>query len=435
MNSKFAEICLYLLFAVLCSAVSGWATWTLGTMIADATGAQAWTVVPATVEQVRRGEERRSVRAIARYRYRVDGRDHTSTRLGIARANIADNVGDWQERMFSNLQAAHDGNQTINVFVNPRDPSESVVDRDLRWPLMVFLLPFILVFGGVAVAMLFAIRDRWRPASASKSGALPVTTRGPIPAGDNASGMLTFIALLWCGFTFPIAALYMPTMIAAREWFGLLVPLAFIGVGVGLLALTVMSMLGRLLHGRAVLDLDHIARVGEPFVGTISFAKGVAEGDRFRVKLACEWVRQVDSRSSKSSGTVAKRDTLWSAEVDRAATADGKLRFVFAPPPELPGSAGADTDKSKIRWSIWLTQQNGLRASRSFAVIVDGPPPDAVAMARLLSAAGDPPKTTINPWVVYGLSGVAIAVFVGAMLFTLYQYASAFIQFAAKFFG
>jgi hypothetical protein len=224
-------------------------------------------------------------------------------------------------------------------------------------------------------------------------------------------------------------------MIAAREWLGLLVPLAFAGIGVGLLAMALMSLLGRLLHGRVVLDLDHIARVGEPFAGTITFARGASEGDKFLVKLRCEWVRQVDSRSSKSSGTVAKFETLWSEEVERAARVAGTIRFEFALPPNLPGSAGTDAGKSKIRWSVWVTAQSTLRASNSFAVVVDGPPPDAVAMSRLLSAARPPAKTTNNPWVVYGLSGVAIAVFAGAILFTIYQYASGFIPFVAKLFG
>ena len=272
-----------------------------------------------------------------------------------------------------------------------------------------------------------------RPALSSKDGAPSVSTRGPIAASDNAGGVLAFIALIYCAFTFPIAALAMPTMIAEGEWLGLLVLLAFVGVGVGLLALAVVSWLGRLLHGRVVLDLLHVARVGEPFAGTISFARGVGEGDRFLVKLGCQLVRQVSlaNRTSRGSGTVAQFDTLWSEQLERAAATAGKLRFVFTPPPDLPGSAGADTGNSKIVWSVWVTRQNALRASSAFTVAVEGPPPGGVAMARLRTAAQAPSNTTKNPWVVYGLTGVAIVIFAGVFLFTLYQYASGLIQFAA----
>ena len=71
-------------------------------------------------------------------------------------------------------------------------------------------------------------------------GAPSVSMRGPIAASDNAGGVMACIALIYCGFTFPIAAHVIPTMIAAREWSGVLVMLAFAGVGVGLLALAVM---------------------------------------------------------------------------------------------------------------------------------------------------------------------------------------------------
>jgi hypothetical protein len=267
--------------------------------------------------------------------------------------------------------------------------------------------------------------------------ALPQSVQGPIPAANNASGGLTFIALLWCVIAFPTAAHFVPTMIAAREWLGLLAPLAFVGVGVGLLALVAMSMLGRVLHGLVVLNLDHPVRVGEPFAGAISFPRRVGEGDRFLVKLECEFVRQVSlaNRTSRGSGTVAKFDTLWSEEVVRPAGAAGKLRFVFAPPPDLPGTAGADGDNDKIRWRVWVTRQNALRASSSFTVPVGGPAPDVVAISRLLPSAADAPKATKNPWVVYGLTGVAIAVFAGALLFAIYQYASGLIQFVAQLFS
>ena len=162
-------------------------------------------------------------------------------------------------------------------------------------------------------------------------GAPSVSTRGPIAASDNAGGVMACIALIYCGFTFPIAAHVIPTMIAAREWSGVLVMLAFVGVGVGLLALAVMAWLGPLLHGRVVLNLDQAARVGEPFAGTISFARGVGEGDRFLVKLHCQLVRQVSlaNRGSHGSGTVGKSETLWSDEAERAAAPAGKLRFVL----------------------------------------------------------------------------------------------------------
>lgn len=275
-----------------------------------------------------------------------------------------------------------------------------------------------------------------RPISSLKANASSVSARGPIPASDNASGVLAFIASLWCGLSFTAAALLTPTMISEREWSGLLVMLVFVGIGVGLLVLAVMSRLGRLLHGCVVLDLDDVARVGAPLAGTISFERGVREGVPFLVKLECQRVRWVSlaNRTTHGSGKTVKLNTLWSAEGDSVAMAGAKLRVAFTLPPDLPGSAGAAGDNSKIVWSVSVTQQSAFRASNSFTVAVDGPPPDADAIAHLLREDFDPPNLTTNPLVVYGGTGVAIAIFVGALLFMMYQHASALFQFVVELF-
>jgi Protein of unknown function (DUF3592) len=141
--------------------VGVWSLWSMGSTLYESWAARGWVMVHADVlaaDLVASRGKSRSVRATGTYRYTFEGRDYTSSRLGIATAGGGDNIGSWQEEMADYLKSARKEKRTINVYVNPASPSEAVVDRKVRWPMMLFLSPFAFLFGGVGVGMLFAAR-------------------------------------------------------------------------------------------------------------------------------------------------------------------------------------------------------------------------------------------------------------------------------------
>jgi hypothetical protein len=132
-----------LLFAVIFGGGGAFAAWMMGTMIYDGVRAQDWIKVRASVDSP------------GSYRYAFQGREFHGTRLGLERLGSSDDIDDWREAMDEHLASAIAEARPIMVFVNPARPEEAVVDREIRWKLLLFLSPFVLVFGGVGAGALW----------------------------------------------------------------------------------------------------------------------------------------------------------------------------------------------------------------------------------------------------------------------------------------
>src|SRR5690606_11407922 len=79
----------------------------------------------------------------------------TGTRVAID--GTADNIGDFHRDLGRKLRNAAKSGRTIEVYVNPDNPAEAVANRDARWGLIGFKSIFLIVFGGVATAILYAV--------------------------------------------------------------------------------------------------------------------------------------------------------------------------------------------------------------------------------------------------------------------------------------
>ena len=55
------------------------------------------------------------------------------------------------------LSRVRSGSQTLTVWVNPKEPSDAVIDREMRWGLFAFKLLFLFLFGGVGLGGLYAM--------------------------------------------------------------------------------------------------------------------------------------------------------------------------------------------------------------------------------------------------------------------------------------
>jgi hypothetical protein len=99
---------------------------------------------------------------LVRYRYEIAGKSYESQRVGLDPQAGADNVGDWQERWFQTLHQAQQQGRPITVWVNPAQPTESIVDRSLRPGLLALQLGLALAFGGFGGHLLVRMgRTMW----------------------------------------------------------------------------------------------------------------------------------------------------------------------------------------------------------------------------------------------------------------------------------
>lgn len=136
----------------------------------DWTRMQSWQPVQATLLSARlnvHSGKSRSYSVSARYRFEMAGRVVEGQRVAITEG--ADNIGDFQQRLGTQLEQALARGQTVRAWADPANPSDAVIDRGLRGGLLAFKMVFVLVFGGFGVGLIvFAWHSR--PQSASPGG-------------------------------------------------------------------------------------------------------------------------------------------------------------------------------------------------------------------------------------------------------------------------
>jgi hypothetical protein len=205
MGNKVGTIIAGLIFAVCFGAVGAGATWVIATTVADGLAAREWVKVRAEVLSFQNDS--------VRYRYEVDGRKYTGDRMGTFVMGGRDNIDSWHGEMSQRLSAAVHDKKPITVFVDPSDPSRSMIDNTIRWNLLAMALPFALGFGGVGVGALFFMVKSLLP---SRPKAQPTRPSRGLAAR-------WFFTFMWNVISVPIAYIAVPQLWAEGEWMGLLI--------------------------------------------------------------------------------------------------------------------------------------------------------------------------------------------------------------------
>lgn len=243
--------------------------------------ASGWTPVSAEITSVtleeHHGDDSTTYETTATYRYDIASRTHTGNRVAIGLG--ADNVGDFQRRIYRQLNAAHESRTPVTAYVDPEDPSRAVLNRELRPGLLALQGVFALVFGGAGFGLLIGARVarkrraaeqvlrtqfpgepwRWRPE----------WTDGRIAgsAGGAAYGAIAF-AVLWNLVAVPIG-FFVPGEIANGNTVAA-VALLFPLIGVGLAAWAARAWLRLKRFKVATLTLPRIpVALGGRLRGTI----------------------------------------------------------------------------------------------------------------------------------------------------------------------
>ena len=98
-----------------------------------------------------------------RYHYQVQGVAYTGQRLGWSDSM---QVGSWHKRQYLALVELKNQGKLAPVWYDPSRPSDAVLDRGLRWGLLVLFFPLGLLFGAVSAAFLWAaVRGEFKSVS------------------------------------------------------------------------------------------------------------------------------------------------------------------------------------------------------------------------------------------------------------------------------
>ena len=117
----------------------------------------SWTQIPAhiqeaSVEVTSDSESGPTYRLVGRFRYDYEGRQFESTRLHFYLGS--DSLSDFHLSKLEELKPFIRSDSMFPVFVNPSDPKDAVVFRDIRWGAITGYLLFGLVFAVVGFGLM-----------------------------------------------------------------------------------------------------------------------------------------------------------------------------------------------------------------------------------------------------------------------------------------
>ena len=219
--------------------VSAGAFWVMYRSIGDGLRAQDWIKVRAQVRSVSEGA--------VTYAYEWKGKQLYGERAGTFILGGSSEVDDWDDRMDAMLSKAVADKTPVTVFVNPDNPAESMLDREIRWALvMVLTLPFGMGFGAGALAVAYFF-GRSALGIRETGGSVPL-----LKAPVRAALFQWIVAIVWNSVALPIAIVAMPDLWRKGEWF----PLVLVSI---------FPLIGALIVVGAVSSTFRVILAGNPF--------------------------------------------------------------------------------------------------------------------------------------------------------------------------
>jgi hypothetical protein len=111
---------------------------------------QGWHSTHAQLLSVSGSENRTN----ARYRYDFGGATYEGDRVYVPTFN--DNIGSYHLMLLDILKRHERRGEPVRVWVNPQDPTQAVIDRDMRWGLFALMGGFCSVFILIGLVVMYA---------------------------------------------------------------------------------------------------------------------------------------------------------------------------------------------------------------------------------------------------------------------------------------
>lgn len=359
-------------FAGVGIGMTGWAAWCAWQFRAM----QSWVETPAMILQaeIENGGDSEKVTAV--YEYNFDGKEHVGDRVTVHAGS--DNIGSFHRDVHRELEQHRATKRPFRCFVNPNDPHDAILYRNLRWEMMAFYTLFGTLFGsagfGILSATLLGWRDEVRSTSAPAPEDQPWTARADWAAGviRETSGarlagpILAILAVYWMIASFPLLST-LPELISTANSNWAYLTLAFPAVGVLLMTFSSMHYSRRRKYGDSVFEMAATPGViGGQLAGVVRIPTRVEAPEGFLIKLDCLEKRDSDDGGDK---------VLWQDERLVGATLDSGpsetlVPILLAIPFECEETNSASVRRS-IEWKLTISAQtSGVGYKSQFEVPV-----------------------------------------------------------------
>jgi hypothetical protein len=321
---------------------------------------RSWREVPAVIEHVKlvRSRDEDTHKVEAKYRYAIAGKAYTSERVALY--GQFDNIGSFQKDTYALLKRHHDRGIPFRAYVNPRDPADGILFRELRLLFLVFQSIFVVGFGGVGFGLMTysVLQRRKQKRAAVLAEEFPEKpwrwrddwADGRIAANTRAALLIfTAFAALWNLMSWLFTALWLDDREAwpSFSWLFLLFP----AIGVAMLAGVVYLWRRVVKYGRSVLHLAETPGVaGGKLAGVVRIPRRIEPPDGFLVRLK--------SIRKESDGEGTSERLLWQDEQRIArplATENPEetaVPFAFAIPYDAPPTTPPTERGDPVLWRL-----------------------------------------------------------------------------------
>lgn len=295
----------------------------------------------------------------AQYTYTVDSKRYNSSKVSFYSGS--DNIGSFHQNTFRRIETARLSKKSFPCWVNPENPEEVVLIRDLRPEMMTFQLLFVFLFGGAGIAVLCATIFAYDSIRLSNGNILMRKAKLHLPL--LISALLTDAGTAW--MIWKLMTLIGLVAIPWHLWLTIIPGLILTAVGVYMWRRFSKFGVSELMLSSTTI------RLGDRVNATVLIPKMV-EGD-FKGVLAC--THQYTTGSGKHRST--HHDILWSSELMCGGTPTGAemthVSFRF----ELPiASLGVhptqEIGNTKYYWRLVVSSDMpGVDYKAEFDIIVE----------------------------------------------------------------
>jgi hypothetical protein len=162
-------------------------------------GARTWDSVPATVVSSKvkshKGDDSTTYSVYIAYRYEAGSEEYLGDRYHFMGGSSSGYEGKAE------VVRQYPKGRTFNIYVNPADPSESVINRDASKSLLPGLIPLLFFVVGVII-MIAGLRAKKATLDPAQSREHVVALKGASSVGKAAG--ITLFAAAWSGIVFII---------------------------------------------------------------------------------------------------------------------------------------------------------------------------------------------------------------------------------------
>lgn len=384
----------------------------------DGLRAQSWVETPCWIDsaelKVSHDSDSTTYRALASYHYEFDGRTYQSDRVSLGGGG--DNIGSFQKNAYRELKQhvgtkpkgpendpANTGAKPFRCYVNPSNPSEAVLYRNLRWEMLSFMAIFALTFpavgaglvaGGILSSRLAKREKQLAQQHPEEPWKWKTIWAGPvIPPRSGPWQTALHLYTLWAGLvivplltSLVITGAYQTSGVA---WLTLIYPILWSIP----LWFTVKHLRQRLMVGNAGFEPAEIpAWPGGSLRGAIVLQRPLPARGVATLGVSCikSTTRSSGDGSSTSSETLWKHEETVMADLVSRDLTGFRIPVDVKLPGDAPQSGESDEPSVKHEWRLDL-KVPGTPIGLGFEVPVfrteNSPPPETKAAESMIEEA------------------------------------------------